>query len=93
MERKLKITDLLDRDVIRNDKPYEFMNKMTDSENDNWEKETELFLLEEGVEKKYPDWNSSFLAKTIDYEILYGLFKIDYKESKRDDKIKNILDE
>ena len=73
---RIKIEELVKRPIIRNDKAEEFLNKMTDKEIHQWEKEVEQILLEEGVVQKFPDWNAEFLAKTIDRSILYNLFKL-----------------
>lgn len=76
MEYSITIEELIKRPIIRNDNSEEFLNKMTDEEIKQWEKEVELNLLEEGVVQKFPDWNAAFLAKTIDRGILYNLFKL-----------------
>jgi hypothetical protein len=75
MEYTIGIKELIKRPIIRNDRPEEFLNKMTDEEIKQWEKEVELNLLEEGAVQKNPDWNAAFLAKSIDRGILYNLFK------------------
>ncbi len=75
MKHTITINELIDRPIIRNDKLEEFLNKMTDSEIEQWEFEIEQTLLENGIIKKYPDWNVEFLTKTIDFSILYKVFK------------------
>lgn len=75
MEYTIEIEELIKRPIIRSDKPEEFLNKMTDNEIRQQEVEVEQNLLEDGVIQKFPDWNASFLAKTIDRSILYNLFK------------------
>lgn len=75
MEYTIGIEELVKRPIIRNDRPEEFLNKMTDDEIRQWEIEVEQNLLEEGVVQKFPDWNAAFLAKSIDRSILYNLFK------------------
>jgi hypothetical protein len=75
MEYTISIQELIKRPIIRNDKPEEFLNKMTDQEINQYEKEIEQILSEEKVNKIFPDWNAAFLAKTIDRGILYKLFK------------------
>ncbi len=75
MKYTIGIEELIKRPIIRNDRPEEFLNKMTDEEIKQWEKEVELILLEEGTVQKFPDWNAAFLAKSIDRGILYDLFK------------------
>ena len=75
MEYSLKLMELINRPIIRNDKSCEFLNKMTDEEIKTWEKEIEQNLIEEGVPQKFPEWNAAFLAKEIDYEIMYEIFK------------------
>jgi hypothetical protein len=76
MEYSITIQELIKRPIIRNDKAEEFLNKMTDEEIHQWEKEVEKILLGEGVVQRFPDWNVEFLAKTIDRGILYELFKL-----------------
>jgi hypothetical protein len=76
MEYSITIQELIKRPIIRNDKAEEFLNKMTDEEIHQWEKEVEQILFGEGVVQKFPDWNVEFLAKTIDRGILYELFKL-----------------
>lgn len=76
MKYTIGIEELVKRPIIRNDRPEEFLNKMTNEEIRQWEIEVEQSLLEEGVVKKFPDWNSAFLAKSIDMGILYNLFKM-----------------
>jgi hypothetical protein len=51
------------------------MNKMTDEELKEFDKESYKFCLDEGVEEKYPDINSACLSKHIDRGILYSLLK------------------
>lgn len=75
MEYTISIQELIERPIIRNDKPEEFLNKMTDQEINQYEKEIEQILSEEGTNKIFPDWNAAFLAKAIDRGILYKLFK------------------
>jgi len=74
MEYSLKIAELLKREKIRNDKSFEFMNRMNNMEIIQFEREIELILTEENVEKKYPDWNYEFLNKLINREALYKIF-------------------
>jgi hypothetical protein len=75
MEHKLSIKELIDRPIIRNDKPDEWMNKCTDEEIRQWEDEARENLINEGVPQVFPDFNAAFLAKCIDRDIIYGLFK------------------
>ena len=75
MEYTIGIEELIKRPIIRDDRPEEFLNKMTDDEIRQWETEVEQNLLEDGVIQKFPDWNAAFLAKSIDRSILYNLFK------------------
>ena len=76
MNYSLEISNLIERDLIRNDYPFEFLNKMTDQEINQWEKEVKEILLEEGVHNTFPEWNSAFLREIIDRDILYNLFKL-----------------
>ena len=79
MEYTIGIEELIKRPIIRNDRPEEFLNKMTDEEIKQWEIEVEQILLEEGTVQKFPDWNVAFLTKCIDRGILYNLFKNNLK--------------
>lgn len=55
--------------------PNEFLNKMTNEEIFKWEHEVDMILEKEGIERKFPNYNAAFLAKTIDRQILYNLLK------------------
>lgn len=79
MEYSITLEELIKRPIIRNDKPEEFLNKMTVEEIEQWEAETEVILLQEGVKKIFPDWNAAFLARTIDRSILYSILKENMK--------------
>jgi len=72
----ITITDLLKRRDIRNDFDGNaiWMNKMTDDELKQFDKESMQMCIEEGVEPKFPDMNAAILAKHIDRGILYKLF-------------------
>lgn len=78
MAYSISIEELAKRPVIRDDRPEEWMNKMTNEELYQWEQETEEQLLASGVEKKYPDWNASMHQKSIDRTILYDMMKNTY---------------
>ena len=71
MEYTVKIGELIARPLIRNDQTYDFLNKMTDEEIDQWDKEVAEMLKEEKVPEIFPDWNAAYLAKLIDRQILY----------------------
>jgi hypothetical protein len=75
MKYSIKIKELIDRPIIRNDQMYEWMNKMTDNETEDYFGEIDLILDEEGIPRNFPDWNAAHLAKMIDRDILYRLFK------------------
>lgn len=73
---KEQIKELIERPVIRNDFNEEWMNKMTDEEIDQFEKESYQMCLEKGG----PDADSEeiitkWVANYIDRGILYELFK------------------
>lgn len=74
MDYSITLKELIERPIIRNDYDEERMNKMTDDEIKQYEKEVEQILLE-CVIQKYPDWNAAYLSKHIDRDILYKLFK------------------
>jgi hypothetical protein len=74
MKHTLKIGELIKKPIIRNDNAYEFLNKMTDKEIKQWDKETVQMLKDEKVPEVFPDWNSAYLAKLIDAQIIYELF-------------------
>jgi hypothetical protein len=80
MESKLKkeytisVRELIDRPIIREDFNEEWMNKMTDDEINQWDKETYAMLKDEGI-TEYPDVNGAHLSKHIDRSILYELIK------------------
>ena len=66
----ITVSMLLNRPEIRNDKPYEWMNKMTDEELIQWEKEAKEFL----------DNEDAIRTEEIDREILYRLIKLNKKK-------------
>jgi len=59
------------------------MNKMTDEELKQWDKETYQILYEENSPNTFPERPSAYLAKVIDTHILYTLF------NESDNKIHN----
>ena len=75
-KHSIPIDELLKRPIIRNDSAFEFLNKMTDEEIRQWNSEVEQMLIEEKAPRKFPDWNAAFLAKKVDTDILYNLFKL-----------------
>jgi 16S rRNA C967 or C1407 C5-methylase (RsmB/RsmF family) len=74
MEYTLTIQELIQRPIIRNDNAYEFLNKMTNEEIKQWDKEAEQMLKDEKIPEMFPDWNAAYLTKIIDRQILYDLF-------------------
>jgi hypothetical protein len=76
MEYTLTIQELLQRPIIRNDNSFEFLCKMTDEEISKWESEVMQILKEKNVPEIYPDYNAAYIAKIIDRQILYDLFKL-----------------
>ena len=77
MSRSYTITiqELLERPIIRNDYNEEWMNKMTDNELNQFDKETYQMCIENGTPEKFPDINAAHLSKHIDRNILYKLLK------------------
>jgi hypothetical protein len=81
MENKLdktytiSIQELIERPLIRNDYNEEWMNKMTDDELDQFDRESYEMCLENGTPEKYPDINAACLSKHIDRRILYKILK------------------
>jgi|LauGreDrversion4_2_1035121.scaffolds.fasta_scaffold01706_10 hypothetical protein len=71
----IKIKELLERPIIRNDYDEEWMNKMTDDELNQFDRESLQLCIEEGTPEKYPDINAACLSKHIDRGILYKLHK------------------
>jgi hypothetical protein len=76
MSYTITIKELINRPIIRNDFDEEWMNKMTDDELSQFDKESYDLCIEEGVLEKYPDINAACLSKHIDRDILYNLFKL-----------------
>ena len=74
MEYTINLKELIARPVIRNDNTYDFLNKMTDEEINQWDKEVSEILKEEKVPEMFPDWNAAYIAKLVDRQILYELF-------------------
>lgn len=75
-EYTITIKELLERPIIREDCNEEWMNKMTDEELRQWDKEVFSLCLEEGTPNKFPDLGAAHLSKHIDRGILYKLFKL-----------------
>lgn len=81
MEYTNKIKQLVERPIIRDDFDEEWMNKMTDEELDQFEKESFQMCLEKGSTELYSDETYSeeiitkWVANYIDRGILYELFK------------------
>lgn len=71
----ISLKELLERPIIRTDFDEEWMNKMTDEELKQFDKETYQLCLEGGTPEQYPDINSACLSKHIDRCILYKLLK------------------
>ncbi len=76
MEYTITIQELIKRPVIRTDFNEEWMNKMTDEELSQFDKECYDMCINDGISEKYPDINAACLAKHIDRRILYDLFKL-----------------
>jgi hypothetical protein len=76
MEYTIKIQELIERPIIRTDFDEERMNKMTDDELSQYNKESYEMCINEGTPNKYPDINAAILSKHIDRCILYKLFKL-----------------
>jgi len=74
MEYSITISTLLGRPILRDDQAYEFLNRMTDEEIQQWDNETMQMLKEDCTPEVFPDWNSAYLAKCIDRQILFELF-------------------
>ena len=83
MKHTISMQELICRPIIRNDNPEDFLNKMTDEEIKQWKFETEESLIEEGILRKFPDWNAAYLTKVIDAGILYKLL---YDSTTENDK-------
>lgn len=75
MEYSITIQEIIKRSIIRNDFDEEWMNKMTDEELSQFDKESYKICIEEGTVEKYPDINAACLSKHIDRGILYNLLK------------------
>ena len=79
MKRKthtLTMKDLLSRPIIRNDKMFEWMNKMTNEE---------LIQHNKEVQEMKPKKNNDFfeMAHDIDLDILYNIFKMRTNETSK----------
>lgn len=72
----ISIPELIERPIIRDDFNEEWMNKMTDEELDQFDKESCQFCLDEGTPNVYPDINAARLSKHIDRFILYNIIKL-----------------
>jgi len=72
----ITLEELLERPIIRADFNEEWMNKMSDEELSQFDRESYQFCLNEGTPEKYPDINAACLSKRIDRDILYKLMKM-----------------
>ena len=72
----ISINELIRMPDIRNDFTDNdiWMNKLTNEQLDQFDREARNICIEEGVENKYPDMNGAIVAKYIDRGILYKLF-------------------
>jgi hypothetical protein len=74
-EFSISVQELLERPDIRND--YEgneaWMNKMTDEELNQFDKECREMCSESGIPKTYPEMNAAVMSKYIDRGIMYKL--------------------
>jgi len=72
----ISINELIRMPDIRNDFTDNdiWMNKLTNEQLDQFDREARNICIEEGVENKYPDMNVAIVAKYIDRGILYKLF-------------------
>ena len=75
MKYSISLDELIARPIIRKDHAEEFLNKMTDEEIGQWEKETVQMLDDGSIKPEFPEYNAAFLAKTIDQEILYEIYR------------------
>ena len=75
MGYSITVQELIKRPIIRTDFDEEWMNKMTDDELNQFDKESYDISIKEGTIEKYPDINVACLSKHIDRRILYNLFK------------------
>ena len=84
-EYSITIKELIERPNIRDDfnDSDSWMNKMSDEEIDQWDKEAYAICKEEGTPQKYPDMNAAHLTKHIDRGILYKLFQMGDKPKQR----------
>jgi len=71
----ITIPELIKRPIIREDFDEEWMNKMTDLEISQWDKETYAIIEAEGV-TGFPAINAAYLSKHIDRSVFYKLFKV-----------------
>ena len=81
MKYALTIMELLKRPIIRNDKSFEWENKMTDEELKQFDKEVDINSLESGDEI-----GVGGTARYIDREILYNIFKLEENDIKKNYK-------
>ena len=76
MEYTITIQELIKRPTIRTDFDEEWMNKMTDEELSQFDKESYDMCIKDGTPEKYPDINAACISKHIDRCVLYELFKL-----------------
>jgi hypothetical protein len=72
MEYTITIGELIDRVQIRSDKSFEWENKMTNEELEQFESEVVKMCIDDGAE----DTAVCYTSKIIDREILYKVFSL-----------------
>ena len=73
MEHRITINELINRKQIRSDHSFEWLNRMTDDEIQEFDDELDVELTEMGVDHTFPQWNSTVTAKYIDRDIMFRL--------------------
>lgn len=66
--------ELIERPIIRDDKPYEWQNKLTDKELEQRDDEIYTKLKKDGLE--FPEINSAYTSAIIDTDIIYNMFNV-----------------
>jgi hypothetical protein len=79
----IDIPELLNREIIRNDYPEEWLNKMTDKEIEQWNSEVYALCKTERDTEDTQALNACHLSKYIDRTILYTAFKLGDENNSR----------
>ena len=75
MEHKLSLYTIVKREAIRTDQIFDWLNRMTDDEIEEYYDELYAELKRIGVKQEFPQWQSTLMSKDIDRDIVYRVIR------------------